>query len=147
MLQPTVGEPTAMALGFKYFRHDFILIGLGNIEDLDDCIRALGMDFRSDLVGNGFCAVPHGIVGNGNLVFLVGISPLGVFSTICKGSVRQIAPWDGAIIPMGRLSLPISSSFFVKMGAKGLRMLAKYFMASRFRRHWSALSLNSSSTA
>ena len=54
---------------------------------------------------------------------------LGAALALSLGIAIQNFP-EGAIISMGRLSLPISSSFLTRMGEKGLRMLAKYFIAS-----------------
>jgi len=65
------GRTNCNGTGFKYFGHDLILVCLGDIENLHDGIRTLAVDLLRDLMRDLRGALPHSIVGNGDLVLLI----------------------------------------------------------------------------
>ena len=73
------GRSNGDGLRLEDFGHHLVLVGLGDVEHLDDGVGALAVEFLGDAVCDLGGAFPHGVVEHGHLVLLVGIGPLGVF--------------------------------------------------------------------
>ena len=82
------------------------------------------MDPFGNAFGHPAGGIPHGVINQGHLVFLVILGPCLVGPDDLQGILRQMTPWLGQIMDTGTSILRISAIFRVTMGLYRFRMLA-----------------------
>ena len=78
MLRLIVGEPTTIGLGAEDLRHHVVPVRFGEVVELHGDLRVGLADPRGDVLGHDPRPVPHRVVDDRDLVFLVVVRPFQV---------------------------------------------------------------------
>ena len=101
----------------------------------DVSIRTLTMDLLRDLMGDLRCAFPHGIVGDGYLILLIGVSP----GSILLYDLQRILSPDRAVRRSNHINGEIEARNFRQLLCQDRRVFAYCQKAQSYHHEVGAL--------
>ena len=112
------------SFGLEHLGHNFVLVCLGDVEQLDNGIRTLFCDLTGNFVSDLCGTLPHGIIGDGHLIFLIAVCPF----CILLHDLQLVVPPDRTVAGGDDINGKVQPydllDFFATSGEKGVRILA-----------------------